>query len=260
MTTFVRHIPIVLAVVLILQFCAPPAVAQYNAGLQGTVTHPNGVVIHEATVKLTSHKPGFSKNVLSGVVIGAEAMQAVNVGLEVGQTTQSVTVEAPVAPLIDTETAMIGGTLTAKEVQELPSFGRDPYKLLSLAPGVFGDNALTNGGGAASLPGTNTGAAGATDSIFKVENGAMFVANGTRQNSNNFEIDGVPVNSASWGGAAVITPSEESVNEVRVVANNYSAENGRTSGAQVEVVSKSGTNDYHGSAFFKWHRPGLNAY
>src|ERR1022692_3591403 len=114
MTTFVRHIPIVLAVVLILQFCAPPAVAQYNAGLQGTVTDPNGGVIPEATVKLTSQetgfvhtvtttgegvysitglapgkyslsveKAGFSKKVFSEVVIGAEAMQAVNVGLEV---------------------------------------------------------------------------------------------------------------------------------------------------------------------------------
>src|ERR1039457_5528551 len=111
MTTFVRHIPIVLAVVLILQFCAPPAVAQYNAGLQGTVTDPNGGVIPEATVKLTSQetgfvhtvtttgegvysitglapgkyslsveKAGFSKKVFSEVVIGAEAMQAVNVG------------------------------------------------------------------------------------------------------------------------------------------------------------------------------------
>lgn len=291
MTTFVRHIPIVLAVVLILQFFAPPAAAQYNAGLQGTVTDPNGGVVPEATVKLTSQetgfvhsvtttgqgvysitglapgkyslsveKTGFSKKVLSEVVIGAEIMQSVNVPLEIGQTTQSITVEAPVAPLIDTETAMIGGTLTAKEVEALPAFGRDPYKLLSLAPGVFGDGALSNGGGAASLPGSNIGAAGATDSIFKVENGAQFVANGTRQNSNNFEIDGVPVNSASWGGAAVVTPSEESVKEVRVIANNYSAENGRTSGAQVEVVSQNGTNDYHGSAFFKWHRPGLNAY
>src|ERR1017187_10076102 len=291
MTTFVRNIPIVLAVALILQFFAPPAAAQYNAGLQGTVTDPNGGVVPEAKVTLTSQetgfvhsvtstgqgvysitglapgkyslsveKAGFSKKVLSEVVISAEIMQSVNVPLEIGQTTQSITVEAPVAPLIDTETAMIGGTLTAKEVAALPAFGRDPYKLLSLAPGVFGDGALSNGGGAASLPGSNVGAAGATDSIFKVENGAQFVANGTRQNSNNFEIDGVPVNSASWGGAAVVTPSEESVKEVRVIANNYSAENGRTSGAQVEVVSQNGTNDYHGSAFFKWHRPGLNAY
>ena len=269
MKTFVRNLPATFALILILLLFALPVAAQYNAGIQGTVTDPNGGVVPEAKVTLTSQetgvvhavatdgagvysitglapgkysleveKTGFSKKIYSEVVVAAEVMQSVNVALEVGQTTQSVTVEAPVAPLIDTETAMIGGVLNAKEVQELPSFGRDPYKLLSLAPGVFGDNALTNSGGAASLPGTNIGAAGATDSIFKVENGAQFVANGTRQNSNNFQIDGVPVNSASWGGAAVITPSEESVGEVRVVANNYTAENGRTSGAQVEVVSQ----------------------
>jgi hypothetical protein len=291
MKTFVRSTPAVLAVLLLLQFFAFPAAAQYNAGLQGTVTDPNGAVVPDSTVTLTSQetgsvhkvkstgegvysitglapgmyslsaeKIGFSKKVLSEVVVNAGVMQSVNLTLEVGQTTESITVEAPVAPLIDTETAMIQGVLTNKEVNELPSFGRDPYKLLTLAPGVFGDNALSNNGGAASLPGTNIGAAGATDSIFKVENGAQFVANGTRQNSNNFEIDGVPVNSASWGGAAVITPSEESVKEVRVVSNNYTAESGRTSGAQVEIVSQSGTNNYHGSAFFKWHRPGLNAY
>ena len=85
-------------------------------------------------------------------------------------------------------------------------------------------------------------------------------ANGTRQNGNNFQIDGVPVNSAVWGGAPVVTPSEETVKEVKIIANNYSAENGRGSGAQIQVVSQSGTNEFHGSAFFKWHRPGLNAF
>jgi hypothetical protein len=58
----------------------------------------------------------------------------------------------------------------------------------------------------------------------------------------------------------VITPNESSVKEVQVVANNYSAENGRNSGAQVMVVSQNGTNQFHGDGFFKWHRPGLDAY
>lgn len=93
-----------------------------------------------------------------------------------------------------------------------------------------------------------------------MENGAQIIANRTRQNSNSFQVDGVGVNSTSWGGAAVITPNEEAVKEVRIVANNYSAENGRNSGAQIMVVSQNGTNELHGSGFFKWHRPGLNAY
>jgi len=288
MKTSIRSSLAVLACICVL---ALPAAAQYRAGIQGTVTDPNGAAVPQATVTITSQetgivhttttggdgvysitglgpgsytlsveKTGFSKKVLSDVVVAAEAMQSINVQLQIGEVTQSVTVAAQVIPLIDTETATIGGALSSKEVDALPAFGRDPYKLLSLAPGTFGDNSLSASGGAASLPGTNIGAAGATDSIFKVENGAQFVANGTRQNSNNFEIDGVPVNSASWGGAAVITPSEDSVKEVRVISNNYSAENGRTSGAQVEVVSQNGTNTFHGSGFFKWHRPGLNAY
>lgn len=187
-------------------------------------------------------------------------MQALSVQLDVGELTQSVTVDSTVTELIDTQSAMVGGALTAKEIERLPSFARDPYQLMRLAPGVFGDGALSGGGGTSSMPGTNAGGPSATDSIFRVENGVQITANGTRQNSNNFQVDGVAVNSTSWGGAAVITPNEESVKEVRIVANNYSAENGRTSGAQVLVVSQNGTNDLHGSAFFKWHRPGLDAY
>jgi len=70
----------------------------------------------------------------------------------------------------------------------------------------------------------------------------------------------VSVNSLDWGGAATITPNEESIKEVRVTANSYDAQFGRTSGAQVEVVSQNGTNQYHGSLFLKIDRPGLNAF
>jgi len=159
MKIFARCVPAILALILAIQFFAVPAAAQYNAGLQGTVTDPNGAVVPDAKVTLTSQetgivhsvtttgagvysitglapgkyvlsveKEGFSKKVLSEVVISAEIMQSVNPQLEIGQTTQSVTVEAPVAPLIDTETAMIGGTLTSTEVNALPTFGRTPIK------------------------------------------------------------------------------------------------------------------------------------
>src|ERR1039457_3139846 len=276
-------------------FCAAVVVitafAQYRAGIQGVVTDPNGAVVPAASVKLTSkesavvreatssgegvftivglapgsyelsvEKAGFSKKVLANVQVAAEQMQSVSVQLDVGQMTESVTVDASMAPLVETETAIVGGTITNKEIERLPSFGRDPYQLLRLTPGVFGDGAQGAGGGSFQLPGTNTGGPSAIDSIFKVENGPQIIANGTRQNSNDIQIDGVGVNSTSWGGAAVITPNEESVKEIRVIANNYSAEYGRTSGAQILVVSQNGTNDYHGSAFFKWHRPGLDAY
>jgi len=272
-------------------FSAVLLFAQYRAGLQGTVSDPNGAVVPGAIVTLTSNetniphtvtttesgtytipslapgsyrlsaeKSGFSKKVLGSVTILAEQTQSINIQLEVGQVSQTVTVDAGVVPTIDTETAIIGGTITSRDIQNLPSFGRDPFNLVRLAPGVFGDGSIGAGGGGNQLPASNTGGSGAGNSIFATENGVQISANGTRPNSTNIQVDGVGVNSAAYGGAAVITPNESSVKEVQVVANNYSAENGRNSGAQILVVSQNGTNEIHGSGFFKFHRPGLNAY
>ncbi len=276
---------------LLAMMLAGSAFGQFRAGLQGSVVDAAGGLVSDASLTLTSQetavartvktngegvftfsslgpgrytlvaeKPGFSKKVLEDLEIGAEQMQSIHVQMDVGQTSTSVTVAGDAAQIIDTETATIGGTITTREIQTLPSFSRDPYQLLRLAPGVFGDGSLGAGGGGTQLPGTNKSGPSSTDSIFQVENGPGIIANGTRQNSNNFQIDGLSVNSTVWGGSAVITPNEESVKEVRVIANNYSAENGRTSGAQIEVVSQNGTNEIHGSGFFKWHRPGLNAF
>jgi hypothetical protein len=265
---------------------------QYRAGIQGVIVDAQGEAVDGANVTLTSkdtnisktttsdsggiynflslapghyaiavEKPGFKKKTLEDVVVGAEQTQAVNITLEVGEVTQSVTVSAETAPAIDTETGQISGTLSSAEVQNLPSFGRDPFQLLRLAPGVFGDAAHNNGGGSQNLPGSaGPGGSSATSSIFQTENQVQINANGQRNISNSFQVDGVEVNSLDWGGAAIITPNEESIKEVRVTANQYSAENGRNSGAQVEIVSQNGTNDYHGSLFIKMDRPGLDAY
>jgi hypothetical protein len=73
-------------------------------------------------------------------------------------------------------------------------------------------------------------------------------------------INGVGVNSVTWGGAATVTPNEESIQSVRVATNNCSALYGRNDGAQIIVTSKNGANHFHGSAFFKVDRPGLNAF
>ena len=181
--------------------------------------------------------------------------------MEVGDVSQSVTVNGDVTPPIDTETGQISSTLDSKAIQNLPSLGRDPFQLLRLAPGVFGDAAHSNNGGSQNTPGSaGPGGTSASSSIFQTENQVQINANGQRNTTNDYQIDGVEVNSLAWGGAAVITPNEESVKEVRVSANSYSAESGRNSGAQVEVVSQNGTNEYHGSLFFKMDRPGLNAF
>lgn len=291
--TFAHRLSFAVAAAWLLITITIPMQAQYRGSLQGTVTDPQGGVVQNATVTLTSTEtnnpktattsssgvysiPGLAPGSYSLVVEGSgfakqallvsitsEQAQSQDVHLEVAQpATTTVTVSAEAAPVIDTESATISGTLSAKQLQALPTFGRDPFQAAELAPGTFGDNARgSNGSGSQSLPGSaGPGAPSGTTSVFQTENQVQIVANGTRNNSNSFQVDGIEVNSLAWGGAAVITPNKESVKEVTVQSSPYSAENGRNSGAQVMVVSKNGTNEFHGSAVFKADRPGLNAY
>jgi len=266
--------------------------AQYRAGIQGSVLDPQGDTINAATVTLTNKETnrtqtvttdasgvynflslapgryslaaqatGFKQKTLADVRVAAEQIQSVNITLEVGDVSQTVTVSGDVTPPIDTETGQISGTLSSNDIQNLPSLGRDPFQLLRLAPGVFGDAAHSNNGNSQNTPGSaGPGGTSISSSIFSTENQVQINANGQRNTTNSFQVDGTEVNSLAWGGAAVITPNEESVKEVRISSNYYSAENGRNSGAQVEVVSQNGTNQYHGSIFIKADRPGLNAF
>src|SRR5581483_4967701 len=143
-----------------------------------------------------------------------------------------------------------------------PSFGRDVLRVAALAPGALGDNSQAAGNDNYNLPGTQTGGgqSGGADGIFKTENGVQIIANGNQTENNGISIDGISTTSAVWGGSTVITPSEDSVDNVKVVSNSYDAEEGRFSGAQIQITSKSGTNDVHGSLFFTTHQPNLNAY
>jgi hypothetical protein len=99
-------------------------------------------------------------------VVGGEQIQSLNVRLAVGQVTESVTVTEAAVPLLNAESAVIAGTITARDVENLPSFGRDPLQLARLAPGVFGDGAVANGGGTPLMPGVNRPNGGAVNSIF----------------------------------------------------------------------------------------------
>jgi hypothetical protein len=287
-----RKVIFSLVVLLCGLMCGASAFAQYRAGIQGAVTDPTGAAVSGATLTLTNQDTnqrqqvtsndsgvfnflslapgryridveatGFKKKTLQNVTVAAEQTQAVNVQLDVGDVNQTVTVSGEAVPPIDTETGQISATLSSRDVQNLPSFGRDPFQLLRLAPGVFGDASHTNSGQSQNTPGSQgPGGTSPDRSIFQTENQVQVNANGQRNITNSFQLDGVEVNSLAWGGAAVITPNEESVKEVRVTANSYSAEVGRNSGAQIEVVSQNGTNQYHGSAFIKIDRPGLNAF
>ena len=88
---------------------------------------------------------------------------------------------------------------------------------------------------------------------FSTENGPQINSGGGQYGNNGISIDGISTVSAVWGGTSVITPSEDSVDNLKVVSNSYDAEFGRFSGAQIQVSTKSGTNELHGSAFSRHH-------
>jgi hypothetical protein len=274
--------------------------AQYRTSIQGVVTDPTGAVVPGATLTLTDpatgqkqvrtsndvgvfnfnalaaetrggnapqfrlevEKTGFKKKVLDNVQLIPEQANALNVELELGAESQSVTVNASLTPAIDTETASVNGVVSSNQVQHLPSFGRDVLKLAVLAPGVIGDSAQGGGGGQFNLPGTQTGggASFGAQGIFSTENGAQVIAGGQQTENNGITIDGISTVSAVWGGTTVITPSPDSIDNVKIVSNSYDAEDGRFNGATLKITSKSGTNNFHGSLFITDHQPNLNAY
>jgi len=269
--------------------------AQYRTSIQGVVTDSTGAVVAGATLTLTNpgtgekqvrvsdaagvfnfnalpasvafqldvEAQGFQKKVLDNLNLIPEQANALNVELGVGAASTTVNVDASVAPAIDTETASINGVVTDREIQHLPSFGRDVIKLTQLAPGILADGSQAGGGGAFyNLPGTQSGPtpSGGSTGIFATENLTPGFSNGNQAQNNGVSIDGISTTSSVWGGATVITPSEDSVESVKIVTNSYDAEDGRFSGAQLQITSKSGTNDIHGSLFFTTHQPNLNAF
>jgi hypothetical protein len=287
-----------LAALLLLACFAMPAQAQYRASIQGTVADPTGALIPGATLTLTNKatnetvvrtsndegifnfnalpadhftlvitRDGFKKKVIDDLQLIPEQANALSVVLEIGADTETVTVNGSLAPAVDTETANNGRTISENEIQHMPAFQRDVTQLIQLAPGVQSDGAQSGGGGGFAAPGTQSGAShggggnlGSSSSIFATENGASANTNGQQFQSNGFTVDGISTVSAVWGGATIVTPSEDSVSNVKIVTNAYDAENGRFSGAITEITSKSGTNNIHGSVFVQVVRPGLNAY
>ena len=287
---FTRRNLLIAAITMAAGFFAPVAQAQFRAAIQGTVTDPQGEVIPGATLtltdvdtnrvmtatsnasgvynfnalppdhfKLTADAPGFKHQVINNVRIVPEQANAVNVKMDLGEATTSITVSGDTVPALETQTASITGTVSSNQIEHLPSSGRDVFTLIQLAPGVFGDRSQNAGGGAHNLPGAS-GPGGSGSGIFQTENGPQANANGGQYETNGISIDGISTVSAVWGGTSIITPTEDSVGSVKVVSNGYDAENGRFSGAQIQVTSKTGTNQFHGSLFFRANRPGLNAY
>lgn len=265
---------------------ATPAFAQFRAGVQGTLQDPSGAVVPNAKVTATNQQTGVSKSSVSTgtgfyridflppgaytvrvdaagfqaaprtVNVGGDAFTSVDISLKPQASGENVTVSSEVNG-VQTENANVNQTITSTQVEQLPAFGRDPYELLRLAPGVFGDSSRAASGNAVFLPNA-VGPGGSNSSIFQTENQVQVSGNGQRTSANSYEIDGVNVNSLNWGGAAVVTPNMESIKEVNVTSSTYSAEDGRNTGVQTKIVSQTGTNSFHGSALFKYDDPNFN--
>ena len=270
-------------------FVVASARAQFKASIQGTVLDPQGNAVIGAKVTATNQATGVSRDTVTSaegfyriselppgkytvnieaagfntsttndVVVEAEQPRGFDVTMAIGNVQQSVTVTASAGEL-ETENANVNTTIGTLEVLTLPQFGRDPYELLHMAPGVFGDNARQGNGNSFALP-QQVGPGQSNSSIFQTENQVQIVSNGQRVTANNYALDGVSINSLSNGGSAVITPNQESVQQIIVTSASYDAQQGRNSGAQIEVISKGGTNNYHGSGLVKFNDKGLNAF
>jgi hypothetical protein len=263
--------------------------AQFNASLSGSVLDSTKAAIPGAKVTLnnpstqqsrssvTSGAGSFSFNELAPgvytltttaanfavstvtVTVAAETPRSINITLSPASSNQTVSVDADLVPSLQTADASIGSTISEQQIQRLPATGGDVYELLRTSIGITGDGARSGAGTAAFLP-NGVGPGQSNSGIFQVENQVQISAAGQGVGANDYTIDGVSVNSLGQAGAAVVTPNEESVSQLTVVATSYSAEDGRDTGAHIKIVSKSGTNVIHGSAYFRYDEPGLNAF
>jgi hypothetical protein len=178
---------------------------------------------------VTVEHPGFKKSVTPPVDLDVQQRIALNVALQVGQISESIEVTAA-TPLLETETSELGQVVDNKRMANLPLNGRN-----------FAQLALLTAGTAPSEPGARD------------EGGFGFSANGARSLQNNFLLDGVDNNSNLPDllneTNYVIQPSVEAIEEFKVQTNAYSAEFGRGNGAIINATIKSGTNQFHGSAY-----------
>lgn len=267
-----------------------PVYGQFNASLSGTVQDSTGAIVPNATVTLTNPStqqvqtakttgagvyqfnqlppahyklsvtaPGFKSSTFDDIALAAETPRNLNVTLATGTVSETVTVNANAVSALQSADASIGSTIESEAIQRLPIIGGNPYELLRTAPGITGDGARAGNGNAVYLP-NGAGPGGSSRGIFQTENQTQISANGQPVAFNTYSVDGVTVDSLTHGGSAVVTPNQEAIGQITTLSTSYDAADGRNSGAQIKVVTKSGTNDLHGSLYFLYDEPGLNAY
>ena len=192
--------------------------------------------VQAGTYTITIEKQGFKKFISTGNQVNVNQPATVNVSLETGAVEETVTVVASAEQVQTGTSGNIGSTIDQKVLESLPivgTRGRNPLDLLNFQPGV--------------VIGGNTG-------------GAVNV-NGSRDRAFNFTLDGIDINESTAGGSnfTPLRPNPDSVQEFQVVTSNFTAELGRSSGAQVTLITRSGTKDFHGNLFEYYRTPRLDA-
>jgi Carboxypeptidase regulatory-like domain len=184
---------------------------------------------------VTVEAPGFKKLLQTGVTLQINQQAELNLTLQVGQVSETLEVTAQ-APLLETESSSLGTVVNEKLVNQLPLNGRNFIQLATLSPGVNGVGFSASG---TIMSGTRPDDRRPGTEIF---------SNGNREGSNNFLYDGIDDNERLTL-SIVLRPAVEAVAQFKIQTNLYSADIGRSSGAVVDVITKSGTNAPHGSLF-----------
>ncbi len=193
-------------------------------------------LIPVGTYRVTVEKPGFKRFVTTGNTVNINQAATVNVALDVGDVSATVTVESTVEQVQTSTSGNVGSTVEQRTLESLPivgTRGRNPLSLLEFQPGV--------------VTGANTG-------------GGVHV-NGSRDRAFNFTLDGIDINESSAGGSnfTPLRTNPDSLQEFQIVTSNATAELGRSSGAQVTLVTRSGTNRLTGNVFEFYQTPRFNA-
>jgi hypothetical protein len=240
-----------------------------NGSIRGRVTDASNATIPGATVELTSiergtvststsndaglylfptvqpgdyritvQKEGFKQSQLTKVTVDVGASLEENFKLDLGSVKESVTV-ASEANMVDTVSSTVSSVVTGAPIQDLPLNGRDTLQLALTQPGVL-PSAINGGNVAAGVP------------------AGLFTIAGGRDNAITYLLNGGDNTSVTYG-VPVVDPNPDTVGEFRVIENNYSAEYGRSNGGVISVVTKSGTNDVHGTAFDYLRNTDFNA-
>ncbi|MGH9662906.1 MAG: carboxypeptidase regulatory-like domain-containing protein, partial [Bryobacteraceae bacterium] len=241
----------------------------FTANLTGVVTDPRSAAMPQVTVKirnvdnndtrqtisnadgrftfsqippgnyeLTAEAAGFKSYVRRGITLLANQSGEADISMQLGEVTQQVEVSAAVAQ-VDTQTANQSVAMGTHTVEELPSNMRNPFVLVQATAGVVS---------------VRTGISTAAQD----QNQNRFAMNGGRDESGLILEDGVPSTSGDWGGL-IISPSVDSVQEMQVIRNSYEAQFGRSGGGVVSLVTKGGTNEFHGTLFEFLQNDKLNA-